>query len=130
MDITPKPLYKHQKELEGFIKRLHMIRVGKDFLELICPENSIVEFIDEMDKLDIKITGFSWWCHVTEGHEPCGMGGPRDEYGNGWYSEIKMGDFIELDSNYAYRYYFMTEYPAIKDYKPCRVPAFSLEPLG
>lgn len=129
MEVNPKSLLKHQAELEAIIKRLHMHCVGMGFLEIICPQNSIVEFIDEMDKLHIDITGFSWWCHVTEGHEPCGMGGPRDRYGDGWYSEIEMGDFTSLDSNDAYRRYFTIEYPDSKDYKPCRVPAFSLETL-
>ncbi|MBQ3122716.1 MAG: hypothetical protein IJP24_05180 [Firmicutes bacterium] len=82
-----------------------------------------------MNRLHIDITGFTWWCHVTEGHEPCGMGGPRDRYGDGWYSEIEMFAFTTLDSNDAYRRYFTMEYPNSKDYKPCRVPAFSLETL-
>ena len=129
MEVTPKSLLKHQAELEDIIKRLRMVRVGTGFFEMICPKNSIVEFIDEMNRLHIDITGFTWWCHVTEGHEPCGMGGPRDRYGDGWYSEIEMFAFTTLDSNDAYRRYFTMEYPNSKDYKPCRVPAFSLETL-
>lgn len=129
MEKNPKPLFKHQAELESIIKRLRMIRVGSGFLELICPQDSIAEFINEMDNLGVNITGFSWWCHVTEGHEPCGMGGPCDEYGDGWYSEIEMFAFTTLTSNDSYRHYFTTEYPNSKDFKPCRVPAFSLETL-
>ena len=129
MEANQNILMKHQAELEDIIKRHQMIRVGKGFFELICPQNSIVAFIDDMEKLHIEITGFSWWCHVTEGHEPCGMGGPRDIYGSGWYSEIEMFAFTSLDGNAAYRHYFTQEYPKSKDYKSCRVPAFSLETL-
>ena len=129
MKNNKKFLLEYQAELESIIERLHMIRVGKGFFELICPQNSIAEFIDEMDKLHIDITGFSWWCHVTEGHQPCGRGGPRDEYEDGWYSEIQMGTFVEMDSNYAYRRFFTVEYPTSNEYMPCRVPAFSLETL-
>lgn len=126
---NPKSLLEHQAELEDIINRLHMIRVGTGYFEMICPQDSIVAFLDEMDRLDIDITGFSWWCHVTKGHEPCGMGGPRDTYGDGWYSEIEMFAFTSLDNNDAYRRYFTIEYPNSKDYKPCHVPAFSLETL-
>ena len=124
-----KYLLKHKAELEEIFKRLCIIPVGSGFLELICPKDSISEFIDEMDRLNIKITGFSWWCHVTEGHRPCGMGGPENEYGDGWYSEIEMGAFTKLSNNDAYRRFFASEYPNSKDYKPCRVPAFSFEKL-
>lgn len=129
MENNLQSLQKHQAELESIIKRLCLISVGSGYFELICPYDSIAEFIDEMDKLEIKITGFTWWCHVTEGHTPCGMGGPVNKYGKGWYSEIEMFAFISLGSNEAYRRYFAEEYPGSKDYKPCRVPAFSLENL-
>lgn len=129
MEIEPKILIEHQKELEMIIEQLHITRVGTGYFELICPKNSIIEFIDEMDRLHISITGFTWWCHVTEGHEPCGMGGPRDKFGDGWYSEIKMFAFTSLSCNQAYRRFFMTEYPNSFDYKPCFVPAFCLETL-
>ena len=117
---------KHQKELVVIIERLHMTCVGTGYLELICPKNYIIDFIDEMDRLHLDITGFTWWCHVTEGDEPCGMGGPRDKFGDGWYSEIEIGAFTSFRCNQAYRKFFMTEY---LNYKPCFVPAFCLEML-
>lgn len=129
MEVNLTSLFKHQAELDEIIKRLHLQCVGSGYFEMICPANFILEFIDEMDKLNIDITGFSWWCHVTDGHEPCGMGGPCDIYGDGWYSEIEMFAFTSLGSNAAYRRYFTIEYPNSKEYKPCRVPAFSLEAL-
>ena len=129
MRVNPTCLLKYQAELEAILERLHMIPVGSGFFELICPQSSIAAFLDEMDRRQIQIAGFSWWCHVTEGHEPCGMGGPRDKYGDGWYSEIELFGFSSLDSNDAYRRYFTLEYPQSRDYRPCRVPAFSLEPV-
>ena len=129
MEINQNALLNHQTELEDIIERLHMVRVGHGYFEMICPKDSIIEFIDKMDELHINITGFSWWCHVKEDHEPCGMGGPLDRYGNGWYSEVEMFTFTTLGSNDTYRRYFTIEYPNSKDYKSCRVPAFSLEIL-
>lgn len=116
----------YRAEIEAIIKRLRMTRTGSGYSELICPKDAILEFIDEMDRLEISITGFSWWCHVMEGHEPCGLGGPYDDYGDGWYSELVMDTFTSFDSNEAYRTYFTTEY---LNCDPCLVPAFSLSPL-
>ena len=122
-------LLKHKEELEEVIERLSIIRVGRDFSTLICPWNAVVAFIDEMEKMQFHITGFEWWCHVAQGHEPCGLGGPRDRCGNGWYSELPIDTFFMLESNAAYRRFFTVEYPNCKDYKPCFVPAFCLETL-
>ena len=127
METESPFLLAHQAELETIIERLHMTRVGTGYFELICPKKAIVEFIDEMERLQIDITGFTWWCHVTEEHEPCGMGGPRDKFGDGWYSEIKMFAFTSFDCNQAYRQFFTTAY---LNCKPCLLPAFSLEPLN
>lgn len=124
MKTRSSALMGRKKELDAVMERLHITPVGSGYLELICPKDSIMDFIDEMDRLGLAITGFSWWCHVTQGHEPCGMGGPKDRFGDGWYSEIQMGAFTPLDCNEAYREFFMTEY---RNYKPCLVPAFSLE---
>ena len=55
MEFNSASLLKHQAELETIIKRLRMIRVSSGFFELICPQDSIIAFIDEMDRLDIKI---------------------------------------------------------------------------
>ena len=129
MVINQPILSQHYAELERIIERLHMIRVGSGYFEIICPKTSITAFIDEMDKLHIDIAGFSWWCHVTEGHEPCGMGGPHNIYGDGWYSEIEMSDFTTMRSNDEYRRYFTIEYPHSEEYLPCRVPAFSIEKI-
>ena len=45
----------------------------------ICPTQNIGEFIDYMDELCITIKGFTWWCHVHDNHQPCGLGGPRNQ---------------------------------------------------
>ena len=109
------------------IDELHVQVVGNGLIDMICPKENIDKFIDEMNRLHIRIYGFTWWCHVTQGHEPCGMGGPADEYGDGWYSEIAMFDVHLFDSNEQIRHYLLEVYPSSKDYRPCYTPAFWLE---
>lgn len=115
--------------LNKILNDLHIQSVGSGFIDLICPKQSIEKFIDEMNKLHIKIIGITWWCHVTEGHEPCGMGGPKNKFGSGWYSEIPLVDLTRFDSNEQLRKYLLEEYPVSEEYKECFVPAFWLEGL-
>ena len=115
------------EHLKKVMDDLHIQPVDDGLIDLICPKENIEAFIREMDKLRIKIVGFTWWCHVIEGHTPCGMGGPKDRLGIGWYSEIPMGDVIRFDSNEQLRHYLLEVYPASADYRPCYTPAFWLE---
>ena len=113
--------------LPRIMDELHIQAVGNGYTDLICPRENVGKFIDEMDKLHIKIIGITWWCHVTEGHEPCGMGGPKNKFGPGWYSEISLTDLIRFESHEELRRYLLEKYPTSKEYKECHIPAFWLE---
>ena len=81
-----------------------------------------------MDALGVQILGFQWWCLVTDGHEPCGYGGPLNQYGEGWYSEVAPTEaLLEFPDNQAVRDYLMHSYPNSSEYKPCHHPGFWLE---
>ncbi len=114
-------------ELRIIAQRFNITIVGSGYIDWICPKDNISGFIDEMERIGVKITGFTWWCHVCDGHKPCGLGGPLDEYGNGWYSEICFGDVHEFSNHSALRRYLFEEYPASAEYKACYVPAFWLD---
>ncbi len=101
--------------------------VGDGMIDLICPIENVVAFIDFCSTRSIQIKGFTWWCHVTDKHEPCGMGGPKSIYFDGWFSEIQMDTLISFDTNEDYRNYLMTEWKNSSDYKECYWPAFWLE---
>ncbi len=94
---------------------------------MICPVQNIGEFIDRMDELGIAIKGFTWWCHVHGYYQPCGLGGPRNRYGDGWFSEIPMNKIICFESNEELKHYLLVNYPDSHEYKECYVPAFWLE---
>ena len=113
--------------LNKIMNDLHIQAAGNGFTDLICPKENIEKFIDEIDRLNIRIIGITWWCHVTEGHEPCGMGGPKNKFGSGWYSEVPLDDLIRFESNEHLRKYLLEEYPVSEAYKECFVPAFWLE---
>ena len=112
--------------LDRIIRELHIQPVGNGYIDLICPPENIGAFIDHMEELHIPIEGFTWWCHVRDGHHPCGMGGPLNRYGEGWFSEIYMKDILRFDDYNSLRCYLLEEYPNNPEYKPCYVPAFWL----
>jgi hypothetical protein len=114
--------------LDENMKKLSVQPVGNGYIDCICPFTNVEPFIDSMNKLNIKITGFTWWCLVIKEHEPCAMGGPRSIYGSGWYSEIPpMSEVHEFLDNEAIKNYLLNEWPSSIDYKSCFTPAFWLD---
>ncbi len=111
---------------DDIFEKLHIQPVGNGYIDLICPMGSVNDFIDEMNRLKIRIIGFTWWCHVEEGHVPCGMGGPKSKYDNSWFSEIQ-DELYEFKSNEEIRNFLINIYPKSSEYKDCFVPAFWLD---
>ncbi|SDB13313.1 hypothetical protein [Butyrivibrio sp. INlla16] len=109
------------------LSRLKIQAVGGGKIDLICPPDSVDEFIDLCCAEGTTIEGFTWWCHVTEGHIPCGMGGPKSVYFDGWFSEIPMDDIIRLGDNESYREFFNRTWPSDKNYHGCYWPGFWIE---
>ena len=109
------------------LEALQIQPVGEGLIDLICPPEHINAFIDFCEADGVPIRGFTWWCHVTEGHAPCGMGGPRSRYYDGWFSEIPMEDIIRLPDNGAYRDFFRNTWPKDKSWRDCWWPGFWLE---
>lgn len=115
------------KELDKILTELHVQKIGSGYIDLICPIENINEFINKMNDLNIRITGFTWWCHATSNHEACGMGGSKCTYTDGYYSEIQIGHTIEFENNEEVRNFILNEYPKSKEYKPCYCPGFWLD---
>lgn len=97
-----------KERIDEVIDKLCARPVGNGYIDCICPLKNVNVFINAMSELNVKITGFTWWCFVNEGHEPCGMGGPQNRYGTGWYSEIPpMGAVYEFPNNEDVKNYLL-----------------------
>lgn len=116
-----------KEKLDKLIKECKITPVGNGYIDLICPKKYIEKFIKGLSKLEIGIIGFTWWCNVTKVHKPCGMGGPKNKYGNNWYSEIQMGKVITFKNNEEFLNYLIAEWKNSSDYKECYVPGFWLK---
>lgn len=102
-------------------------QVGNGWIDLICPWEMIEKFLDFCNIQGIKVKGFTWWCHVTDDHEPCGMGGPISQYFDGWFSEIQMDEPCTFETNEGYRVFLLDEWKNSAEYRECYWPAFWLE---
>ena len=123
-------LNKSKKEkLDKLIKECKIIpTTGYSYDNLICPKENIEKFIKGISALNIRIPYNAWWCKVTEGHEPCGGGGPVDKENNCWYSESWEGEDIGVfKSNEELLNYLINDWEKDKNYKECYVPAFWLK---
>ena len=116
-----------QHELDDILQKYHIQPVGNGYIDCICPEDNIISFIDEITAHGIRIIGFTWWCFVSNGHELCGMGGPQNEYDDGWFSEIAMFDVHEFGTNEEIKNYLTNVWRYQNGYKSCFVPAFYLD---
>jgi len=114
-----------QQKLE--VLKIQPVGDGPIDIDLICSPAQVDSFINLCNIQGVSIRGFTWWCHVIDGHEPCGMGGPKSKYYDGWFSEIPMYDIIRLPNNEAYRNYFKNIWPTSIDYHSCYWPGFWLE---
>ncbi len=114
----------------GAMPDLEMLKiqpVGNGLIDLICPWESVEPFVRQCDGAGLTVTGFTWWCHVTGNHRPCGMGGPRSVYFDGWFSELPMDDPVCFDNNAEVLHYLKDVWPRESGYRPCLWPGFWLE---
>ncbi|WP_410497044.1 hypothetical protein QTL86_09245 [Cellulosilyticum sp. ST5] len=116
-----------KNKLDDILLKYHVQPVGRGYIECICPMEKAILFINAISEINIEITDLSWWCFVSEGHKPCGMGGPANRYGDGWFSEIEMGNTIGFSSNEEIKDFLINEWQRSKEYRSCFVPAFCLK---
>ena len=116
-----------EKSLKNIIKKYSVQPAGSGYIDCICPKENIEGFISALSELNVTIEGFTWWCFSDSSHEPCGMGGPRNKYGEGFYSEMqKKSVFDKYEDNESYKNYLLNEFLNSREYQPCLVPGFWL----
>ena len=115
-----------KKPLQNIFEKYHVQPVGSGYIDCICPKENIEEFISALDELRVKIDGFTWWCFSVNGHQPCGMGGPKNQYGEGFYSEMEESGLVEFQDNESCKRYLIEKFPSSSEYKDCLVPGFWL----
>ena len=116
-----------KEQLDTLINECKITAVGRGYTDLICPTEYIEKFIKGLLSLRIKIIYWGWWCKVTEGHIPCGMGGPKDRHGNNWWYSELMEDVEGLKTNEEILIFLLNDWKNDKNYKACYVPTFYLE---
>ena len=91
---------KKQKAIEDLLAKYPCQSIGKGYGEIITDFEKVHELIDEFTQIGVAIVGVAWWCHCSDEHQemffcPHGLGGPENEFGEGWFSEM-------VDEGYRY----------------------------
>lgn len=111
----------NKAQLDALMESLGVQPVGWGYIDCICPREHVEAFLDGLAALGIGVSGLTWWCHVTPGHMPCGMGGPRARGSEDWYSEMPEQELHKFTNLEALRRYLGREH------HPCRTPALWLD---
>jgi hypothetical protein len=89
------------ERLEDLLTRYKVEPVGYGYIDCIIMRDNLEKFIMEVSTLGVLITSVSWWCYVNPNESsqngcPHGMGGPKSDYYEGWFSELQ-NEMYELD---------------------------------
>jgi len=89
------------KQLEILFTEYKVQPVGNGYIDCIVIKSKMDEFIRKVGELGILIYVVNWWCYVDPNESansgcPHGLGGPKSEYFEGWFSELQ-NDFIKVD---------------------------------
>lgn len=83
-----------QNKLKILLEKYKVQPAGHGYIDLIVGKELLEAFINELTNHNIIVAGVTWWCHCTTESElllgcPHGMGGPRSNYYQGWFSEVQ-----------------------------------------
>lgn len=89
-------------DLETLFRKHKVEPIGNGYIDCIIQKNNLKAFINEISSLGIIINTCSWWCYVNPNDIntgcPHGMGGPKSDYYERWYSELE-NDFCSIDED-------------------------------
>jgi hypothetical protein len=108
MLLTPYMLYlsenqdKVQIALNSLLKKYQVEGVGNGYIDQILSVEKSIILIKELTALNIAVECLSWWCLTTKESRsrlgcPHGMGGPKNRYGEGYFSECDHYPFTSFE---------------------------------
>ena len=140
---------KYQRLIDDLLEKYQTQPVHYDYSEIILSLDDSLKFLEELTYINIAVEMVSLWCHVTPENEklygcPHGHGGPRDRFGEGWFSEwceldfyVKdyginfdneniLPEFLVKQSNNIVKKYLEHDLPKHEYYLPCTYPSLWL----
>jgi len=89
-----------QSMIEKLLEKYRVQPVGNGFIDLIIDCAGSLQLIDEFAGQAVAVERVTWWCHCTPQSKlawgcPHGMGGPTNEFGEGYFAECTgYPDFV------------------------------------
>ena len=88
------------EQLERIFTLYKVEPIGNGYIDCIVMRDNLKQFVNEITALGVLISDVSWWCYVDPINPkgcPHGMGGPKSEYYEGWFSELQ-NEMYEADT--------------------------------
>ena len=125
-----------KQQLDKLLMKHKVQPVGWGYTDCIIKRENLIDFLNDLDKIQIKVQAITLWCHCTNYNAqaygcPHGGGGPLSGYHEGWFSEIYH---VEFKDDFAcsadvldYIFSDSSDWRNNKLYSPCVEPALWLD---
>lgn len=83
----------NQIQIERLLEKYKTQPVGDGYIDIITPKDFIEPLLDGFTDINVAVECVTWWCHCSENNKnqfgcPHGMGGPKSNFFDGWFSEM------------------------------------------
>ncbi|WP_164472589.1 hypothetical protein [Cohnella candidum] len=84
-----------QNKIESSLEKYQSYPVGTGYIDIITKHELSEKLLHDLSNAGIAVNAVTWWCHSTEENKdlygcPHGMGGPKCNCCNGYYSEMGL----------------------------------------
>lgn len=85
-------------KLDNIIETHKAQPVGHGYIDIIVSRDNYKDFVADLVRNNYKIKSISWWEYCPKEKESnYGLGGPKSNYYDGWFSELPV-DVDDLDN--------------------------------
>jgi len=83
-----------KKDLDQILVLHKAQPVGSGYIDIIVKRENIYQLIESLVSSGVKINTITWWEYVDSFSKKAkyGMGGPKSNFYDGWFSEICFGE--------------------------------------
>ena len=119
-------------QFQAVLKKFKVQPVGNGTIDCITEWEYVRPFLDFLTKNKIVVTAVSWWFHHTESNDlnypyPYGMGGPKSDWFEGWFSEVPSLFFDGFSDNESVLRHVTSDIQKERLYSRGLVPGFWIE---
>ncbi|MCB8965942.1 MAG: hypothetical protein H6660_03525 [Ardenticatenaceae bacterium] len=84
----------NKEELDNILALYKAQPVGSGYMDVIVKRENVRQLIHKLILGGVQINSITWWQYVEQNTKSkgYGLGGPKSDYYDGWFSEINFAD--------------------------------------